>query len=72
MASKSFVMSAYASSDSSVPCSFPALVRAKGRPAFLAVGSPLCVLLPTFELSLKVCKNTCMQLIRRQVGGTKH
>lgn len=35
-------------------CSFPALVRAKGRAAFLAVGNPLCVLLPTFELSLKV------------------
>lgn len=29
-------------------------MRAKGRAAFLAVGNPLCVLLPTFELSLKV------------------
>ncbi|DBA65676.1 TPA: hypothetical protein ACH3X2_002731 [Trebouxia sp. C0005] len=48
------LLGGYPQQQKSVVDSFPALVRAKGKPAFLAVGNPLCVLLPTFELSLKV------------------
>ena len=49
---------------SAIACSLPALVRSKGKAAFQAVGGPLCVLLPTFDLSLKViCAGSSISML---------